>query len=50
MNTEPPDNRINCCPSACTIVFNAIYLRECVRVRPLTVNSYVVYITPTANS
>ena len=42
MNTEPPDNKLNCCPSLCTTVFNAIYPRQFVTVRALTVNRQFV--------
>ena len=45
INTEHPDNKLNCCTSACRTVLNAIYLRQFVAVRVLTVNSYAVSLT-----
>ena len=46
INTEPADNKLNHCPSACTIVFNAIYLREFVAVGALKINSYTISLNP----
>jgi hypothetical protein len=45
MNTKSPDNIINRCHSACTIVYNVTYLTGLVAVRAFAVNSYAVSIT-----